>query len=65
MLYETKPITLTAVEELVGKKEFKEKLADFVIAPPGKPTLVIASDKRPAVTNQTSAAQDFAEKEGN
>ena len=65
MLFETKPITLTAVEELVGKKEFKEKLADFVIAPPGKPTLVMASDKRPAVTSQPSAAQDFTEKEGN
>ncbi|WP_312458460.1 DUF2800 domain-containing protein [Proteiniclasticum sp.] len=60
VLYETKPITLTAVEELVGKKEFKEKLSDFVIAPPGKPTLVIASDNRPAITSQPSAAQDFA-----
>lgn len=65
MLFETKPITLTAVEELVGKKEFKEALGSFVISPPGKPTLVQASDKRIAVTNQTSAAQDFAEKEGN
>lgn len=61
LFYERKPITLTAVEAIIGKKEFKEKLADFVIVPPGKPTLAEAKDKRPAVTSGTSAAQDFAE----
>lgn len=46
MLYERKPITLSATEKLVGKKKFNELLAPFVDKPLGKPTLVPESDKR-------------------
>lgn len=46
MLYERKPITLSATEKLVGKKKFNELLASFVDKPPGKPALVPESDKR-------------------
>lgn len=46
MLYERKPITLAATEKLLGKKKFEELLSEFVDRPPGKPTLVPASDKR-------------------
>ncbi len=45
-LYERKPITLTAVEKLMGKKEFTDTLGEFVHKPQGKPTLVEESDKR-------------------
>lgn len=63
MLYERKAITLAASEKLIGKKAFGEVVGDLVQRHPGKPTLVPASDKRPAVTNQTSAAEAFGEKQ--
>ena len=61
MLYERKPITLTAVEKLLGKKEFTELLADQVIKPPGKPTLAPETDKRKAITLKPTAEEDFKE----
>lgn len=63
MLYERKPLTLTAVEKLIGKKEFKELLADQVVKPPGKPTLAAENDKREAITLKTSAEADFKTEE--
>lgn len=47
MLYERKPLSLSKLEKLVGKKDFTDLLADEVIKPQGKPTLVEESDKRP------------------
>ncbi|MBR5088587.1 MAG: DUF2800 domain-containing protein [Ruminiclostridium sp.] len=61
VLYERKPITLTAVEKLLGKKDFEAQLSEFVIKPPGKPTLAQATDKRAAITNKTTAAEAFGE----
>jgi len=57
LVYERKPLTLSAIETLMGKKEFAEKIGQFVTQPLGKPTLVPASDKRPAYN---PAAADFA-----
>ena len=48
---------ITEMEKLVGKKNFGTMLADYIIKPPGKPTLVLATDNRPAYS---SAAADFA-----
>ena len=59
LLYNRVPITLTKVEELLGKKTFNELLKDMVHKPPGKPTLVPASDKRVAITNKVTAAEAF------
>lgn len=53
MLYERKPLTLSKVEELIGKKKFKELLTEYVDRPPGKPALVLSSDKREAITRIT------------
>lgn len=52
MLYERKPLTVPAVEKLLGKKQYKELLdeAGHVKVEPGKPTLAPASDKREAIT---------------
>lgn len=46
MLYERKPLSLSKLEKLVGKKEFGEILKEQIIKPQGKPTLVEESDKR-------------------
>lgn len=63
VLYERKPITLTAVEKLLGKKDFEARLSEFVIKPPGKPTLAPETDKRAAITNKTTAAEAFGSAE--
>jgi len=60
LLYVREPITLTALESLMGKKAFTETLAAQIIRKPGKPTLAPESDPRPAMTRK-SAADDFAE----
>lgn len=65
VLYERKPITLASVEKLLGKKEFQKILGGYVVTPPGKPTLVVESDKRQPITLETlkrqSAEDDFKE----
>nr|MBO6294283.1 DUF2800 domain-containing protein [Schwartzia sp. (in: firmicutes)] len=58
-IYEHKIISITAMEKLMGKKKFQDVLGRLVTKPPGKPTLVPDSDKRPAIS--TSAAKDFEE----
>jgi hypothetical protein len=62
LLYERKPITLTAVEKLLKKKQFNELLGQYVIKPPGKPTLATETDKREAITVKTTAEEAFAQK---
>lgn len=48
-----------ALEKLLGKEVFKEKLGDFVVKNPGKPCLVPAEDKRKAITRNDEAVNDF------
>jgi len=57
LVYERKPKTLTGLEELMGKKEFAEKIGQYVVKPLGKPTLALMSDKREPYS---TAAADFA-----
>lgn len=58
MLYERKPLTLTKVEELLGKKKFNELVGTYVHKAPGKPTLAPSNDKREAIKRR-SAEDDF------
>lgn len=46
LLYERKPITLTALESLVSKSKLKELIGDKIVKPQGKPTLAPMDDKR-------------------
>lgn len=59
MLYERRPVSLAQLEKLMGKKAF-QPLTDYVTVPPGKPTLAPQDDKRAAITNRSSAENDFA-----
>lgn len=59
MLYERKPISLSALERLMGKKRFSEELGSHVVKPPGKPTLAHESDKREAVTDVVTPEEAF------
>ena len=49
---------ITAVEKVVGKAQFGTLLNEFIVKPPGKPTLVLEADKRPAMGIE-QAKQDF------
>lgn len=61
-LYTRKPLTLTEVEKLLQtKKQFDELLGQYIIKPPGKPTLVPETDKREAINLTPTAADAFTE----
>ena len=61
MLYERKPVTLAALEKIMGKKQFAATMADYVTVPTGKPTLVPSDDKRSPITGRPTAEDDFNE----
>ena len=58
--YERKVLGITAMEKTLGKARFAELIGSLVEKPQGKPTLVPANDKRPAMN---TAKQDFNEEE--
>ena len=57
-IYKRSLLTITAMEKLMGKKNFSEVLGNLVVKPEGKPTLVPVTDKRPELQVST-AADDF------
>lgn len=63
ILWERKPHSPAQVEKLMGKKDLSELAGSFVSWSPGKPALVVDSDKRPAITNKVSAAEAFKDTE--
>lgn len=60
--YERKLLGITAMKALLGKKRFDDILGGLTYKPPGKPTLVPESDKRPALN---TAKTDFEEENTN
>lgn len=54
-------LSITEMEKLMGKQEFAEILGSLIVKPAGKPTLVPASDKRPAITNAKNDFNDIQE----
>lgn len=63
ILYERKPITLTQLEKIVGKKKLTETIGNYIDKPKGAPTLAKESDKREPF--RVSAAEEFKEREEN
>lgn len=59
-IYRKSLITLTEMEKLMGKAKFEEVLGGLIYKPPGRPTLVPDTDKRPAM-NVTNAINEFNE----
>ena len=59
-IYRQSLITITEMERLMGKQKFNEIIGGLIEKPPGKPSLVPLSDKRPAI-NASSAKIDFME----
>ncbi|MBP3038091.1 DUF2800 domain-containing protein [Bacillaceae bacterium Marseille-Q3522] len=61
ILYERVPLSVAKLEKEMGKKSYHELLEEpgFVEKKPGKPTLAPESDKREAISNAPSAADDF------
>lgn len=62
LLYERKPLTLTALEKLLGAKRLTEIIGKYIEKPRGKPALVPESDTRP---EYNSIKADFDNKEEN
>ncbi|MGF7049124.1 hypothetical protein J2T13_003632 [Paenibacillus sp. DS2015] len=48
---------ITALEKVIGKKQFGDLLGDLIVKPPGKPVHVPETDKRPELN---SLDEDFA-----
>lgn len=59
-IYKRSLVTITEMERIMGKQEFKRILGHLVYKPQGKVTLVPDSDKREA-TNKTTATAEFEE----
>ena len=57
-IYRQSLLPITEMEKLMGRKTFADILGSLVFKPPGKPTLVPTSDKRPEIN---TAKADFAE----
>ncbi|MCI1574711.1 MAG: DUF2800 domain-containing protein [Weizmannia coagulans] len=60
VIFEKKLLGISKMEKAIGKKRFAELLADLVVKPAGKPTLVPESDKRPELNSHASAVEDFS-----
>lgn len=57
-IYKTTLIGITDMEKLMGKKQFKELLGEYVHKPKGKLTLVPVSDKREEISTISEFMED-------
>jgi hypothetical protein len=60
VIYEKNLLGITAMQTAISKKIFEAELSNLIVKPPGKPTLVPESDKRPEYNSTEKAASDFA-----
>ena len=61
LLYERGLLGITAMEKVVGKKQFGQLLANLIETPPGKPALVPESDKRQPLDRNAQTRKQFEE----
>ena len=61
-IYRQSLITMTEMQQLMGKKNFEVILGDLIVKPKGKPTLVPVTDKRPAI-DVTNANDEFKQED--
>jgi len=54
IIYTKKLTGISNMESALGKKEVNRLLGDYIIKPPGKPTLAPESDKRPVYNSATA-----------
>lgn len=59
-IYTKSLLGITAMEKLLGKKNFGQILGELIIKPAGKPVLVPEADKRPEINSTASAQKDFS-----
>lgn len=59
LIYKKKLLGITEMEKELGKADFNRHLHTLLIKPPGKPTLVPETDKRPAIDSSAAAAIAF------
>jgi hypothetical protein len=53
-------IGITKLEKLVGKKQFDQLVGEYLMKPPGSPTLAKTTDARPAYRSLEAAKKDFS-----
>lgn len=58
-IYNIKLKGITDMTKLLGKSDFEKVLGDFIIKPPGKPTLAPIEDKRPPYASSDRAKEAF------
>jgi hypothetical protein len=56
-----KLLPITELERTLGKTTVSELVGDFIVKPPGGPSLVGADDKRPGYNRTANAISDFSE----
>lgn len=59
LIYKKEILGITEMERTIGKKVFSLHLSDLIIKPPGKPTLVVESDKRAEYHSNEAAIKEF------
>jgi hypothetical protein len=59
-IFNKKLLGIGDMEKLLTKERFNKLLGDYIVKPPGKPTLVPETDKRPEYNSAAGAAADFA-----
>lgn len=58
-----KVLGITELTKLIGKLQFDNLLSSLLIKPPGAPTLVVETDKRPEYNSSEAAKLDFNDNE--